>query len=146
MDYLKYKLHWVEYKAWYDAEDPHEYFSHISDIRMDKDNAWQLSIQGRLRWCIENEGFNTQKNGGYNLEHKFSRKELWAKKNYYELLQIAHLINQLVKKLQHVQNHLQDSKITLTALWEDIMACMRNQVIEIQQLEQELEEYKQLRY
>ena len=24
---------------------------------------------GRLRWKIENEGFNVQKNGGFGLEH-----------------------------------------------------------------------------
>ena len=146
LGYLKYKLHWVEYKAWYGDKEPHEYFSHISDIRMDKDKAWQISRQGRLRWCIENEGFNTQKNGGYNLEHKFSRKALGAKKNYYELLQIAHLINQLVEKLQHVQKHLQDCKVTLIALWEDIMACFRNQTIDNQDIAQVTEEYKQLRY
>jgi len=146
LDYLKYKLHWVEYKAWYDAKEPHEYFSHLSDIRMDKDNVWQISRQGRLRWCIENEGFNTQKNGGYCLEHKFSRKELGAKKNYYELLQIAHLINQLVQKLQCFKDRLQECKVTLTALWEDIMACFRNQTIDNQDIAQVIEEYKQLRY
>jgi hypothetical protein len=146
LDYAKYKLNWVEYKAWYERKEPHEYFSHLSDIRMDKSNAWEISRHGRLRWCIENEGFNTQKNGGYNLEHKFSRKNLGAKKNYYELLQIAHLINQLAEKLLHVKEHLQKCKITLIALWEDMMACMRNQAIDNQELSQVLEEYKQLRY
>jgi hypothetical protein len=146
LDYSKYKLHWVEYRSSYDNREPHEYFSHISDMSMDKVKAWEISHHGRLRWCIENEGFNTQKNGGYNLEHKFSRKVLPAKKNYYELLQIAHLINQLAEKLQHVKTQLQDCKITLAALWEDMMACMRNQIINPYELEQILEEYKQLRY
>ncbi len=146
LDYLKYQLHWVEYRNSYAGKEPHEYFSHISDIRMDKNNVWEISRQGRLRWCIENEGFNTQKNGGYNLEHKFSRKELWAKKNYYELLQIAHLINQLAEKLQHIKDHLLECKLTLAALWEDMMACMRNQTIEESELIRALEEYKQLRY
>ncbi len=146
LDYLKYKLHWVEYKSAYVEKTAHEYFSHISDIRIDKGNAWQISQQGRLRWRIENEGFNTQKNGGYNLEHKFSRKELWAKKNYYELLQIAHLINQLVEKLQHIKDRLQECKVTLIALWEDIIACFRNQTIDNQELTQMMEAYKQLRY
>ncbi len=95
LDYLKYKLHWVEYKAWYDARELHEYFSHLSDIRMGKDNAWEISCQGRLRWCIENEGFNTQKNSGLNLEHAYSHT-CWAA--YYFLLQIAHLLLQLVEK------------------------------------------------
>jgi hypothetical protein len=146
LDYLKYKLHWVEYKSAYAEQEPHEYFSHISDIRIDKGNAWQISQQGRLRWCIENEGFNTQKNRGYNLEHKFSRKELWAKKNYYELLQIAHLINQLVEKLQHIKDRLHECKVTLVALWEDIIACIRNQTIDNQELIQTMEAHKQLRY
>ena len=52
---------------------------------------------GRLRWKIENEGFNVQKNGGYNLEHAYSRNPN-ARKIFYLLLQIAHLIFQLVEK------------------------------------------------
>jgi hypothetical protein len=52
---------------------------------------------GRLRWKIENEGFNEQKNGGYNLEHAYSENE-HAAKNYYILLQIAHLIEMLIQK------------------------------------------------
>jgi uncharacterized protein YjgD (DUF1641 family) len=51
----------------------------------------------RLRWKIENEGFNTQKNRGYNLERSFSKNEV-AMKNYYLILQIAHTIGQLMEK------------------------------------------------
>ena len=50
---------------------------------------------GRERWCAENEGFNTQKNSGLNLEHAYSHTG-WAA--YYFLLQIAHLLLQLVEK------------------------------------------------
>ncbi len=31
----------------------------------------ELSLGGQERWNIENEGFNTQKTGGYQLEHAF---------------------------------------------------------------------------
>jgi hypothetical protein len=52
---------------------------------------------GRLRWKIENEGFNAQKNGGFHLEHMYGRN--WnAAKNFYVLLQIGHLIHQLLEK------------------------------------------------
>ena len=44
---------------------------------------------------IENEGFNTQKNLGYALEHKYSRTSYQAVRNYYQCLQIAHLIEQV---------------------------------------------------
>jgi hypothetical protein len=52
---------------------------------------------GRCRWKIENEGFNTQKNGGFNLEHAYSTGETQIK-NFYLLLQIAHMILQLVER------------------------------------------------
>lgn len=52
---------------------------------------------GRLRWKVENEGFNVQKNGGYNLEHAYS-SDPNARKVFYLLLQIAHLLFQLIEK------------------------------------------------
>jgi hypothetical protein len=51
---------------------------------------------GRLRWKIENEGFNVQKNGGYGLKHRYSR-DATASKVFYLWLQIAHLLAQLVE-------------------------------------------------
>jgi len=52
---------------------------------------------GRNRWKIENEGFNTQKNGGYGLEHAYTADPNSAKVFYY-LMQIAHMISQLLYK------------------------------------------------
>jgi hypothetical protein len=52
---------------------------------------------GRKRWCIENQGFNTQKNSDLRLEHAYSHgaEQLQA---FYYLLQIAHLMLQLLEK------------------------------------------------
>jgi hypothetical protein len=73
-----------------------------------QNNVDTLANQGgRFRWKIENEGFNIQKNGGFNLEHPYSqdgtarhyspRSEAeWEV--FYFLLQIAHLIFQLIEK------------------------------------------------
>lgn len=52
---------------------------------------------GRLRWKVENEGFNIQKNGGFHLEHPYSQNDT-ARKVFYYLLQIAYLIFQLMEK------------------------------------------------
>ncbi len=52
---------------------------------------------GRCRWKIENEGFNIQKNGGYALEHAYSTHPQ-AIKHWYLLLQIAHLLMQLLER------------------------------------------------
>ena len=51
---------------------------------------------GRLRWTIENEGFNTQKKGGYNLEHCYAENPNSAKV-FYLLLQIACIIMRLIE-------------------------------------------------
>lgn len=52
---------------------------------------------GRCRWKIENQGFNIQKNGGFNLEHAYSTGQRQIK-NFYLLLQIAHLFVQLLER------------------------------------------------
>ena len=51
---------------------------------------------GRPRWWEENQGFNVQKNSGLNLEHAYSEKEHFGV--YYLLLQIAHVLLQLLEK------------------------------------------------
>ncbi len=48
-----------------------------------------------MRWKIENEGFNVQKTGGYELEHAYTNDPTSAKV-FYLLLQIAHLLAQLL--------------------------------------------------
>lgn len=52
---------------------------------------------GRIRWKVENEGFNVQKNGGYGLEHAYTSNSTSAK-IFYFLLQIAHMIAQLLER------------------------------------------------
>ena len=44
-----------------------KHFVHITDLPLNKKNIAASSYTGRLRWKIENEGFNTLKNGGYGL-------------------------------------------------------------------------------
>lgn len=82
--------------SWLRWEEAGNCFSWITNLEI-KDASMVVKLQqvGRLRWKIENEGFNTQKNLGYNLEHKYSRINFNATKNYYQCLQIAHLIEQL---------------------------------------------------
>ena len=69
----------------------------LTNIRVTYKNCVALGNGGgRQRWKIENQGFNTQKNGGYNLEHAYS-EDPQAMKNFYVLLQIGHLLNQLLE-------------------------------------------------
>ena len=68
----------------------------LTPLRLDRDSVVEVATRGgRERWREENEGFNTQKNSGLNLEHAYSHQN-WAA--YYYLLQIAHMLLQLVEK------------------------------------------------
>ena len=69
-------------------------FNYITDLKVDNYNIEEIVNIGRCRWKIENEGFNEQKNGTYNISHLCSHFEN-ALKIHYLLIQIAHTIRQL---------------------------------------------------
>ena len=101
-------------------------FEYVTNIEPENKTVKEIADDGRLRWKIENEGFNQQKCTGYELEHKFCRNSYDGMKNYYTLLQIAHAINQLVEKSKTVKNLLKKhSKETLKHLWGNITAYMQ---------------------
>ena len=66
----------------------------ITDIDLTDKNVEEMIKAARGRWKIENEGFNNQKNGIYEIEHLNSRDRN-AMKNHYLLTQIADIIMQL---------------------------------------------------
>jgi hypothetical protein len=79
-------------------DDADKTFAWITDWRITPQNVDLIAQQGgRNRWTIENAGFNTQKNGGYELEHLYGHSEDLLQ-CFYLLLQIAHLILQLVEQ------------------------------------------------
>jgi len=71
-------------------------WSWLTNIRPDRENINELVNKGgRQRWKIENQGFNEQKRHDFELEHLYGEApNAW--KNYYQLLQIAHIITQLM--------------------------------------------------
>ena len=81
---------------------PQERFVHVSNLYISEDNCAEICNAGRMRWKIENEGYNEQKNTAYNLRHKYSRTSFNASQNYYQCLQIAHMINQVAYKAQSI--------------------------------------------
>ena len=73
-------------------------FKWVTNCHVSCKNVTTLSNDGgRIRWKIENEGFNVQKKGGYELEHAYTNNPNSAKV-FYLLLQIAHLLAQLLYK------------------------------------------------
>lgn len=72
-------------------------FAHLVAKPIDASNVWTMAAAARLRWRCENEGFNVLKNGGFGLEHVYSRHPT-ASKVYFSLMLMAHLIQQLLTR------------------------------------------------
>ena len=138
LDYQGYTLNWVncyqittrQHKQADDtliASEEQARFVHITGLPVDYSNVVQTSQTARLRWKVENEGFNTLKNGGYGMEHKWARKNYLALKNYYQFMQMAHLIHQLMLKRQtFVNTYLTGmNHPTVKALWGDLLGAMQ---------------------
>lgn len=107
-------------------------FVHITNFDVDNNLCDGISFTGRLRQKIENEGFNTQKNQGYALEHKFSRVSFQAMKNYYQCLQIAHIINQLAEAGETFKTFKDKVlKCSIKYLWKRLLSyLLENQIDE----------------
>ena len=69
----------------------------MTDLAITNKNIKETIYLGRKRWKIENEGFNIQKNGTFDIGHLYS-KDSKAIKVHYLMIQIAHIIRQLVEK------------------------------------------------
>lgn len=149
IDYNGYTLNWIEYtKSTTDVETNKtktECFVHLTDITVTADNVSEISHTGRLRWKIENEGFNTQKNHGYNLHHKYSRVSYIASKNYYQCLQIAHLINQLVELSKNFASLLK-GRTTVKHLWKCLIGFFTYGLIIAEDLSYILKKRSQIRF
>ncbi len=106
-----------------------KHFVFLTSLEVMRINVSEICQSGRLRWKIENEGFNTQKNHGYNMKHKYSRVSWRAAKNYYQCLQIGHLINMLIELSSDFKKFL-ISKMTVKKLWEGLRGFLKFQHID----------------
>jgi hypothetical protein len=131
---IEYKIHnysWVsciETMTYIkDKDQKVQQFVYITDMPQTLELVVNTADSGRLRWKIENEGFNIQKNSGYGLEYKYSRVSYNAMQNYYQLLQIAHMINQFVEKSKDVIELINEySKQTIKALWKELSVFFKS--------------------
>lgn len=87
-----------ETKPEHKREEKTTKFKWVTNYKVSANNVVTLANNGgRIRWKVENEGFNVQKNGGYGLEHAYTNNPTSAK-IFYFLLQIAHMLAQLLYK------------------------------------------------
>lgn len=75
-------------------EGKDKHFRWITSFSLNTFNVSRMIGYGRMRWKIENEGFNFQKNVLYDIQH-INSYEPQAMKNHYLLTQIADIIMRL---------------------------------------------------
>lgn len=145
IDYYGYKLNILECYEKESEKAKGTRWMWITDFEVDRQNKRQLADKGgRLRWKIENEGFNMQKNGGYNLEHVYSENET-AMKNYYIILQIAHIINQLMEKGSLIRNEMCEKFGSIRNIATRLVESLRSPVASFTGLHKELSGRFQIR-
>lgn len=121
-------------------------FVWLTGFRIDATNVEELSERGgRQRWKIENEGFNTQKNGGYGLEHAFSENNV-ALKNFYLLMQIGHIFNQLMEKGSLLRERIRATMGSLRVFSQRLWAVLTETVIDAARLQAIFECRIQIRF
>jgi hypothetical protein len=84
--------------------DQQRYFAWLTNFTPTDRTVKSLTKGGRLRWKTENEGFNQQKNG-YSMEHFCDCSNINALTNLYLLLQIAHMLMQLLARSTLATEH-----------------------------------------
>jgi len=103
-------------------------FVWMTNLKVFKKNIIKIAKGGRLRWKIENEGFNIQKNRGFNLEHPYSQNQT-AMINFYLLLQIAYIISQLMEKGSLLKDKILKEFGSVTRLFKQLLEDLRTKII-----------------
>ena len=124
LDYQKHSIQWIEcvqtmiHRKTGEISDTNR-FVFLTNVEVNAGNIANILMAGRARWLIEDH-FNTQKNRGGSLHHKFSRNNFNAIKNWHNTRQLACLIKELVRHSIEVRELAKSKKLTWKELWEII--------------------------
>ena len=102
----------------------------VTDIEVTRENIEVLVPGARSRWKIENECFNTLKNGGYHLEHNFGHGEVNLAFNFFLLNLLAFFIHQIMELCDLLYQKCRARLVTKRNFWETIRVCFGLQIFE----------------
>ncbi|MBI3236001.1 MAG: hypothetical protein HYZ42_18530 [Bacteroidetes bacterium] len=125
LNYKGHVIHWfscTELAQHPGSKQDRQYFAWITNIKICVKNILLLEKFTRAARAGIEDSFNTEKNRGYAMKHKYARKSFLAGCNYLICMHIAEIINQLITVSRWFQKNLMEqSKSTIRALWEDII-------------------------
>ena len=96
-------------------------FVYMTDLPISDKNIEATIGVGRKRWKIENEGFNIQKNRTFDIGHLYSKNQI-AIKAHYLMIQIAHILRQLLERgIKEIKELKQKDMILAKCIYRVVM-------------------------
>jgi len=126
LEYQENKVNVARYKDFKKNTE----FVYVTDLPISNKNVEATINLGRRRWKIENEGFNAQKNGTFDIGHLCSR-DATAIKVHYLMVQIAHIIRQL---LENGVKEIKDLKLKLKEISQTIKTMLISTISNLTEL------------
>lgn len=106
----------------------HKEFQWLTSIKIADKNAEKLAETGRIRWKIENQGFNRQKNWSADITHACSHN-INAFKNHYLIMQVSDIVRQLYEWFYLEKNGI---KKTYKKISSDLQYALSKQFVRLE--------------
>ena len=106
-------------------------FQWLTSITITEKNAEKMATVGRLRWKIENQGFNRQKNWNGDITHACSWN-MNALKNHYLMQQISDFVRQLYERFYLGKNRIVK---TFKKISSDLLYALTKQQPELEDID-----------
>ena len=117
-------VNFLEY--WEIKKDDVKHFSWVTDITIDRENAYVLMRGGRARWKVENETFNTLKNQGYHLEHNYGLGNKHLSTIFILIMMLAFLVDQSQQLCCTLFQSVWKKLGSKRSLWEQMRGMFQN--------------------
>jgi hypothetical protein len=141
VEYKKHNILWVECRqecvTIKEAQTKENRFVFLTNCEVNRDNVASIITAGRGRWFIEDH-FNTQKNRGGKLHHKFNRNNFTAIKNWHHIRELTCVIDELVK---HTAQVIQFKKENLKLSWKNLYKSL-NAYLTMLTIEEDMAEFE----
>jgi hypothetical protein len=117
------RVNYLDY--WEIREGKESNFSWITDLKLRRDNVYQVMRGGRGRWKIENETFNTLKNQGYQLEHNYGHGQKHLTTVFGMLMMLAFFVDQVQELCCNLFQAARQQFRSRTSLWDKLKGLFK---------------------
>lgn len=104
--------------------------SWVTDFEVTPEKVASLAQRGRARWKIENEGFNIQKNGGYELTHNYGHGKNNLAFIFYLLNILAFILHQILELTDALYLQAKAACGGLSFLWQELRVFFDRVVVD----------------